>query len=115
MFRDRGASGYVERVDVIGNRKFIEFVEQLEKEEDLQLDEFEIGKDKVTIVTIEPVAEKQDKDITLPQLSPILERKKSLAAEIAALDVSSFQVPDPTTQGQRQGSQGNSATKRMTW
>src|SRR5205823_7284738 len=31
MFRDFGAA-YVERVDVIGNRKFIEFVEQLEKE-----------------------------------------------------------------------------------
>src|SRR5207253_712452 len=37
MFRDLGA-GYVERVDVIGNKKFIEFVEQLEREEDLQLD-----------------------------------------------------------------------------
>src|SRR5262249_56656746 len=32
MFRDYGV-GYVERVDVIGNKKFIEFVEQLEREE----------------------------------------------------------------------------------
>ena len=55
MFRD-DRNNYVERVDVIGNRKFIEFVEQLEREEDLQLEEFEIGKDKVCIVTIEPLA-----------------------------------------------------------
>src|ERR1700730_16000172 len=70
MFRDTG-SGYIERVDVIGNKKFIEFVEQLEREEDLQLQTFEIGKDKVVIVTIEPVTDKLDKDIALPQLSPI--------------------------------------------
>jgi type III restriction enzyme len=92
MFRD-GGSGYVERVDVIGNRRFIEFVEQLEKEEDLQLEEFQIGKDKVSIVTIEPVADKQAMDIRLPQLSPILERKKSLADEIAALDVAALSCP----------------------
>jgi type III restriction enzyme len=92
MFRE-DRNNYQERVDVIGNRKFIEFVEQLEKEEDLQLEEFEIGKDKVCIVTIEPVPEKMDKDIRLPQLSPILERKKSLAEEIAALNVMSFACP----------------------
>jgi len=51
MFRDQG-TGYVERVDVIGNKRFIDFVEQLEKEEDQHLDTFEIGKDKVAIVTI---------------------------------------------------------------
>jgi type III restriction enzyme len=28
-----GNSGYIERVDVIGNKTFIEFVEQLEREE----------------------------------------------------------------------------------
>ena len=92
MFRD-GGTGYVERVDVIGNRRFIEFVEQLEKEEDLQLDEFELGKDKLSIVTIEPMPDKVDKDIALPQRSPILERKKSLAEEIAALDVNALKCP----------------------
>jgi type III restriction enzyme len=92
MFRDQG-TGYVERVDVIGNRKFIGFVEQLEKEEDLQLDTFEVGKDKVSIITIEPAAAKLDKDISLPVLSPVLARKKSLADEIAALDVASFSCP----------------------
>jgi type III restriction enzyme len=92
MFRDQ-ATGYTERLDVIGNKKFIEFVEQLEREEDLQLDTFEVGKDKVSIITIEPAADKLDKDIPLPQLSPVLQRKKSLADEIAALDVGAFRCP----------------------
>ncbi len=92
MFRDQPA-GYAERVDVIGNPRFIEFVEQLEREEDMRLDTFEIGKDKVVITTIEPVPDKLDKDISLPRLSPILQRKKSLAKEIAALNVSSFHCP----------------------
>jgi type III restriction enzyme len=92
MFREGGVP-YEERLDVIGNRKFIEFVEQLEREEDLQLDTFEIGKDKVCITAIEAVPAKMDKDITLPQLSPVLVRKKSLAEEIAALDVRAFACP----------------------
>ncbi len=86
-------SGYVERVDVIGNKTFIEFVEQLEREEDLQLETFEIGKDKVVIVTIQIDQKKKDKDILVPVLSPILTRKKSLADEISELDVSSFNCP----------------------
>src|SRR5205807_8599771 len=67
MFRDQG-TGYVERVDVIGNKKFIEFVEQLEKDEQLQLETFEVGKDKVVIVTIAPDEQKINKDIALPVL-----------------------------------------------
>ena len=87
MFRGTGA-GYVERVDVIGNKKFIEFVEQLEREEDMQLETFKVGKDKVVIVTIAAGSEhKMDKDIAMPVLSPILTRKKTLAEEIAGLDV----------------------------
>jgi type III restriction enzyme len=92
MFRDSG-NGYVERVDVIGNKKFIEFVEQLEREEDMQLETFDLGKDKVTIVTIAPAADKSEMDISLPQLSPILTRKKSLAEEIAGLNVAGFDCP----------------------
>ena len=53
MFRGTG-SGYIEHVDVIGNNTFIEFVEQLERDEELQLDTFEVGKEKVVIVTIAP-------------------------------------------------------------
>jgi hypothetical protein len=83
MFRE-GRVPYEERLDVIGNRKFIEFVEQLEREEGLQLDTFEIGKDKVCITTIEAVPGKMDKDIPLPQLSPVLVRKKSLPPSVNA-------------------------------
>jgi type III restriction enzyme len=92
MFRGTG-SGYVERVDVIGNGKFIEFVEQLEREEELNLETFEVGKDRVVIVTITPDPKKQDADIAVPFLSPILTRKKSLAEEIAGLDVMEFNCP----------------------
>lgn len=89
MFRDQGST-YIERVDVIGNKKFIEFVEQLEREEDIELDTFKIGQDPVKIVTITPDPAKMDKDIALPTLSPVLARKKTLASEIAALNVREF-------------------------
>ncbi|MGA2220479.1 MAG: DEAD/DEAH box helicase family protein [Verrucomicrobiia bacterium] len=92
MFRGTG-SGYVEHVDVIGNKKFIEFVEDLEREEDMQFGTFNVGEDKVVIVNIAPDPNKLDKDISLPVLSPILTRKKSLAEEIAALDVMQFKCP----------------------
>lgn len=94
MFRDWVARPpYVERVDVIGNRAFIQFVEQLEVEEEIELETFQVGKDKLVITTIEPDPSKMDKDITLPVLSPILARKKTLAEEIASLDVASMDCP----------------------
>ena len=77
---------------MIGNKTFIEFVEQLEREEDIQLETFKLG-EKVSIVTIAPDPKKTDKDIAIPVLSPILTRKKSLAEEIAELDVSAFNCP----------------------
>jgi type III restriction enzyme len=88
----RGQTGYIERVDVIGNKTFIEFVEQLEREEDIQLETFKIG-EKVSIITIAPDPKKADKDIPIPVLSPILTRKKSLAEEIAELNVQGFNCP----------------------
>jgi len=88
----RGGTGYIERVDVIGNKTFIEFVEKLEREEDIQLETFKVG-EKVKIITIAPDPNKTDKDIAIPVLSPILTRKKSLAEEIAELDVSAFSCP----------------------
>jgi type III restriction enzyme len=91
MFRGTG-TGYVEHVDVIGNDTFIEFVEQLEREEEMQLETFEVG-EKVVIVTIAPDEKKKDKDIPIPVLSPVLTRKKSLAEEIAEMDVSKFSCP----------------------
>ncbi len=92
MFRDRVAD-YTERVDVIGNRAFIEFVEELEQLENLTLDTFEIGKDKLRILTIIPMPEKIARDIGVPRLSPLLVRKKDLGEEIANLDVMTFDCP----------------------
>ncbi len=93
MFRGAERGSYTEHVDVIGNKTFIEFVEQLEREEELKLGTFEIGKDKVVIVTIAPDPAKLDKDISLPQLTPILTRKKSLSEEISGLDVMALVCP----------------------
>jgi type III restriction enzyme len=57
------------------------------------LDTFELGKDKLHIVTIIPLADKAQYDIGLPVLTPTLARKKSLADEIAALNVMNFDCP----------------------
>ena len=46
MFRDLTVD-FTERVDIIGNQKFLDFVDDLEKLEDLKLDTFEVGKDKL--------------------------------------------------------------------
>lgn len=89
MFRGTTV-GYTERVDVIGNKAFISFVEDLEKQEGLELDTFEVGKDRLTIVTIAPDPAKLDQDIALPTLSPLLARKKTLADEIAGLDIAAL-------------------------
>jgi type III restriction enzyme len=92
MFRELGNT-YTERVDVIGNKAFLEFVTQLEQDEDIALDEFDLEKDKVVIVTIAPDPAKMDKDLTIPELSPILARKKTLAEEIGALDIAAMACP----------------------
>ena len=89
MFRDLSTS-FTERVDIIGNKTFLDFVEDLEKIEELKLDTFELGKDKLKIVTIMPLEERKEFDIGLPLLSPSLVRKKSLAEEIQNLNVMGF-------------------------
>jgi type III restriction enzyme len=91
MFRDL-TTDYTERVDIIGNQKFLDFVDDLEKLEELQFDTFEIGKDKLRILTIMPMENRKQFDIGLPTLTPTLIRKKSLADEIASLNVMSFQT-----------------------
>lgn len=90
MFREY-PTGYTERVDIIGNKKFLDFVDELEKLEELKLDTFELGKDKLRIITILPLEDRKEFDIGLPVLTPSLVRKKSLAEEIAGLDVMAFQ------------------------
>jgi len=70
----------------------LKFVEQLERDEDITLDTFDL-KDPVVITTIEPDPEKADRDITVPVLTPILARKKTLAEEIASIDVAKLTCP----------------------
>jgi type III restriction enzyme len=91
MFADH-RTAYTERVDIIGNAAFLKFVEQLEKDEDITLDSFDL-KEPLVITTIAPDPAKADRDIVLPVLSPLLARKKTLAEEIAALDVMAMQCP----------------------
>ena len=83
------AAQYTERVDVIGNPAFLKFVDQLEREEDIALDTFDL-KEPLVIKTIAPEPSKLERDINIPVLSPILARKKTLAEEIAELDVQGF-------------------------
>jgi type III restriction enzyme len=89
MFRDLNVD-YTEHVDIIGTPKFLEFVDQLEKIEDMRFDTVEIGKEKLRILTIMPLEERKAFDIGLPSLSPTLVRKKSLDDEIKGLDVMGF-------------------------
>lgn len=91
MFR-HGHGSYTERVDIIGNKAFMDFVEDLEKLEDLKFDTFQVGKDKLRILTVMPLESKREFDIGIPEISPMLTRKKSLAEEIAAIDVMQFQI-----------------------
>lgn len=86
----RNSGGYQERVDIIGNRGFIQFVEELEKIENLKLDTFEVGKDKLQIIIIQPDSEKLEKDITIPFLTPIIVRKKSLSDVINSITLDLF-------------------------
>jgi len=94
MFRGRpGDPTFQERVDVIGNKAFIQFVEQLERDEDMEFETVDLDKDRVVIETIFPDPEKTAYDIAMPILSPILTRKRTLREEIEALDVSKFKTP----------------------
>ncbi|HJT59668.1 MAG TPA: hypothetical protein VJ761_24375, partial [Ktedonobacteraceae bacterium] len=95
MFRNNAAAK--ERVDIIGNKAFLAFVDDLEKLEELQLETFDIGKDRLKILAIAPqLPEKAAFDLSLPRLSPMLVRKKTLGEEIEALDVMAFRFsPDP--------------------
>jgi type III restriction enzyme len=89
-------SSYTERVDVIGNKTFIEFVEDLEKIEELTLDTFQVGKDKLIITAIKPEPEERGEyDIGLPSLSPALLRRRTLTDEINELDILAFDLKTP--------------------
>lgn len=91
MFRNMRES-YTERVDIIGNNAFMEFVDDLERLEDLKFETFQIGKDKLKILTVQPLDEKKDFDIGIPDISSVLARKKSLAVEISSINVMDFNI-----------------------
>ncbi len=91
MFRNMSGS-YTERVDIIGNNAFMEFVEDLERLEDLKFETFQIGKDKLKILTVQAVEDKKDYDIGIPDISSVLARKKSLAEEIGDINVMEFNI-----------------------
>ncbi|HON19598.1 MAG TPA: hypothetical protein PK990_10600, partial [Salinivirgaceae bacterium] len=91
MFRNMVGS-FTERVDIIGNKAFLNFVDELEKIEGIQFDTFRLGKDKLTIITIQPVEEKKNADIGVPQLNELIGRKSSLASEIEKIDVMGFNI-----------------------
>jgi len=91
MFHNMRES-YAERVDIIGNNAFMEFVEDLERLEDLKFDTYEIGKEKLKILTVQPMDEKEQHDIGIPDISSVLARKKSLAEDIANIDVMDFNI-----------------------
>jgi type III restriction enzyme len=94
MFRGKaGDPTFQERVDVIGNHAFIEFVEQLEHDEDMEFETVDLDKDRVVIEKIFPDPAKGAYDIAIPMLSPILTRKRTLKEEIGALDVSKLKTP----------------------
>src|SRR5213075_250237 len=60
MFRDL-PSGYTERVDIIGNKKFLDFVEEMEKLEELKLYTSEIAKDKLQLLKLFQIVDKIQK------------------------------------------------------
>ena len=91
MFRNN-LGGYKERVDIIGNKAFMEFVEDLEKIENIKFDSFQLGKDKLNIISIQPDENKLEFDIGIPEITPMLSRKSSLAEEISAIDVMKFNI-----------------------
>ncbi|MGI8748088.1 MAG: hypothetical protein ACR2J4_07060, partial [Deinococcus sp.] len=103
MFRGHG-NGYTERVDIIGNKNFMAFVEDLEKLEQIKLDAEDLeGGPAINIPLIRFVPEKAGYDIALPMLSAALIRKRSIAEEVEALDVAAFQhAPLPLKKGSKE-------------
>ncbi len=91
MFRDI-ETPYVERVDIIGNGGFINFIEELEQAEDIQFDTWAVGKETLQITHIQPEPERAEFDIAIPVLSAIFTREIEITAELEALDVLAFTI-----------------------
>jgi len=98
MFRGQG--GYREHVDIIGNSNFMQIVEDLEKEEGIKLDTFDYGKKKtkLNITTIQVITERiEDYDISIPVLTPRIERRKEAKKIIEDLDIGKVRLKVPLT------------------
>ena len=100
MFRNARPSheargNYKEHVDIIGNRGFINFVEQLEADEDYAFETWRVGKDPLTITVIQPDPEKAEYDAALPMLGPIIARAVALRDEIESLDIDNLYQGKP--------------------
>ena len=84
---------FTERVDIIGNQKFLDFVDDLEKLEDLQLDTFEVGKDKLRSSRSCRLEDRKEYDIGLPLLSPDAGAQEDVwRTRSPGLNVMSFQT-----------------------
>lgn len=97
MFHGIGG-GYQERVDIIGNSNFMQVVEDLEKLEGIKLDTFEYGTKKTPLVipTISVITERIPVyDISIPRLTPRIERKKNEREIIAGLNIDQVQLKVP--------------------
>jgi type III restriction enzyme len=96
MFRT--ITGYDEHVDIIGNDAFMHVVNDLEKEEGIKLDTFEYGKKRSPLVIpiIEVATERvASYDMSIPQLTPRIERKKSARQIIDDLDFTKLKLASP--------------------
>lgn len=94
MFRNTRTS-YEERVDIIGNRGFIQFIERLKEDEDYAFDTWRVGEDRLAITVIQPDPDKAEYDAALPMLGPIIARAVALRDEIESLDVADLYHGDP--------------------
>nr|MBK7065945.1 hypothetical protein [Deltaproteobacteria bacterium] len=92
----RGRKGYTERVDIGGTPKFMEFIEDLEKNEDIKVRSFEVGKDKLSIRRSRPIRRAAPSSWCCRRSHGLGAGRKSIAEEIASLDVHGFTLPDVT-------------------
>jgi type III restriction enzyme len=82
-----GQDGYEERVDIIGNKAFLDFVEELEKSEGVSFGVFDPATERFHAETIAPVSGREIWDIYIPELSRAVIRRQDLGVVIAGLDL----------------------------
>jgi type III restriction enzyme len=93
MFRDRSDTSYIEQVDILGNNRFLEFVDSLERIEQFQMRTFNVSEDRLKITVIRPDPQKIAYDIAVPQLPLMFQRRRDARQVIQGMDVMSMQCP----------------------